>query len=1067
MSSNILPRSATKNAAAILLALCTSALMVACGGGDSVVNTTRYTIGGAASGLVGTGLVLQDNSGDNLTVSASGSFTFAAPLTNGSSYSVGVATQPTDPSQNCVVTDGAGTVSGAHVTSVVVTCSTNGFTVGGSVSGLSGGGLVLQDNGGDDLPITAAGNFTFSQTIGSGVAYAVSVKTQPTNPTQTCVVVNGSGTMGSANAANVAVNCATSTYTVSVAISGVVGVGLILEDNATDDLPVSTSGNYTFATAIASGATYAVSVKTAPANPTQTCTVTNGSGTIGAANITNVAVVCTVNGYALSGTVTGLSGSGLILQTNGGNAVPITANGPVALATLPSGTGYTVTVATQPSSPTQTCVVATGTGTITSANVTNVVIACTTNTYQIIGTFSGVGAGDTVIVKVTGANAVSVSSNGPFILGTIASGTAYTVAINTQPTNPSQTCVVTNPTGTVAAANVTNVAVACTTNTYTVGGNVTGLSGAGLVLSNGGTLVPVPSGGTVTFATLNSGTAYSFIVQTQPSNPTQTCTVANPTGTVTSANITNVNVTCTTNTYSVGGTVTGLTGTTGVVLSNSGTPVTVTGSGVGKTYVTLNSGASYNFTVQTNPTNPSQTCSVANPAGTVVALPVSNVNITCTTNTYTVTANVTDAVGTPSGLVLQDNGGDNLTVAGTGSNSFATLVASGAAYAVTVMTQPSLTPQQYCIALNPSGTVTNANITVNVTCSNEGQSLFVANTYDGADGSVSGFTINPGDGSLTVAAGSPFAADLNPTGIALAQGGHLAYVSNLGSSDISTYTVGAGAVLSLNTLNGTGSGKVATGVGTNPVSVAVDPAGQYLYVGSDVTHAIGEIIGNDIGSGTGILTAIAGPPASPFAAGNTPFGLAVDPATHFVFATYQYQNGMAVFSIDAGGTLANVANSPFATGDGPIGVAVYPAGGFFVYTANSGAGTVSAFAYDPSSGALSELISLGSPYPAGGAPTGITIDPTGRFLYVTNYGASTVSTFSIAPLTGQLTAVGTPVATGNSPTDIKVDPSGHFAYVANFVGNTVSVFTINPTTGVLSPASTQNAGTGSAALAIE
>jgi DNA-binding beta-propeller fold protein YncE len=78
-----------------------------------------------------------------------------------------------------------------------------------------------------------------------------------------------------------------------------------------------------------------------------------------------------------------------------------------------------------------------------------------------------------------------------------------------------------------------------------------------------------------------------------------------------------------------------------------------------------------------------------------------------------------------------------------------------------------------------------------------------------------------------------------------------------------------------------------------------------------------------------------------------------------------------------------------------------------------------------------------------------------------------VSTFSIAPLTGQLTAVGTPVATGNSPTDIKVDPSGHFAYVANFVGNTVSVFTINPTTGVLSPASTQNAGTGSAALAIE
>ena len=893
MSSNILPRSATKNAAAILLALCTSALMVACGGGDSVVNTTRYTIGGAASGLVGTGLVLQDNSGDNLTVSASGSFTFAAPLTNGSSYSVGVATQPTDPSQNCVVTDGAGTVSGANVTSVVVTCSTNGFTVGGSVSGLSGGGLVLQDNGGDDLPITAAGNFTFSQTIGSGVAYAVSVKTQPTNPTQTCVVVNGSGTMGSANAANVAVNCATSTYTVSVAVSGVVGVGLILEDNATDDLPVSTSGNYTFATAIASEATYAVSVKTAPANPTQTCTVTNGSGTIGAANITNVAVVCTVNGYALSGTVTGLSGSGLILQTNGTN-IPI------------SGSSFAVT---------------------------------------------------------------------------LASGTAYNVMVTTQPGSPTQTCAVGNATGTVTGANIGNVTVTCTTNTYTVSGTITGLAGTGLVLQTHGTNVPI-SGGTFT-VTLASGTAYNVLVTTQPTSPTQTCAVA------------------------------------------GGGPGTVTNANIG------------------------------------------GVTLTCTTNTYTVMVNVTDATATsPNGLVLQDNGGDNLNVTGTGSFQFATAVASGAPYLVIALTQPSLTPAQYCLALNGSGTVTNASIPVNVKCSNVGQFLFVANTYDGPDGDVSGFTIGSGSGALTAAAGSPFAADVNPTGIALAQGGQFAYVSNLGSSDISTYTVGAAAVLSLNTLNGGGTGNVGAGLNTNPVSVVTDQAGQYVYVGADVTAQIGVIVGNGIGSGTGILTAIAGPPASPFAAGNTPYGLAVDPSTAFVFATYQYQNGMAVFSIGAGGALTNVANSPFATGDGPIGVAVYPAGGF-VYTANSGAGTVSAFAYDPSSGALSELISLGSPYTAGGAPTGITIDPTGRFLYVTNYGVSTVSTFTIAPLTGQLSAVGTPVATGTGPKDIKVDPSGHFAYVANFVSNTVSVFTINPTTGALSLASTAIAGTASAAIAIE
>ena len=51
----------------------------------------------------------------------------------------------------------------ANVTSVAVTCTTNvtSFSVGGSVSGLSGT-VVLQDNGGDDLSVTANGSFTFA-----------------------------------------------------------------------------------------------------------------------------------------------------------------------------------------------------------------------------------------------------------------------------------------------------------------------------------------------------------------------------------------------------------------------------------------------------------------------------------------------------------------------------------------------------------------------------------------------------------------------------------------------------------------------------------------------------------------------------------------------------------------------------------------------------------------------------------------------------------------------------------------------------------------------------------------
>src|SRR3990170_4659532 len=84
--------------------------------------------------------------------------------------------------------------------------SENTYAVGGTVSGLTGTGLVLQNNGTDDLTITANGAFTFTTKIANSAAYAVTVRTQPSNPAQTCTVTNGSGTVSGANITNVAVN---------------------------------------------------------------------------------------------------------------------------------------------------------------------------------------------------------------------------------------------------------------------------------------------------------------------------------------------------------------------------------------------------------------------------------------------------------------------------------------------------------------------------------------------------------------------------------------------------------------------------------------------------------------------------------------------------------------------------------------------------------------------------------------------------------------------------------------------------------------------------------------------
>ena len=186
--------------------------LAACGGNRSSPAPTpplpiQYTIGGTVSGLSGTA-VLQNNGGDNLSVSTSGAFTFASRVNAGAPYSITVLTQPSG--QVCTVANGSGTVN-SNVTDVAITCVGNtgaDVTIGGTVVGLSGAGLVLQDNGGDSLPVAASGPFIFATTLTSGKTYAVTVLTQPSG--QTCTVTNGTGVTGSSNVTNVAVSCSSS-----------------------------------------------------------------------------------------------------------------------------------------------------------------------------------------------------------------------------------------------------------------------------------------------------------------------------------------------------------------------------------------------------------------------------------------------------------------------------------------------------------------------------------------------------------------------------------------------------------------------------------------------------------------------------------------------------------------------------------------------------------------------------------------------------------------------------------------------------------------------------------------
>ncbi|HKV24436.1 MAG TPA: kelch repeat-containing protein [Candidatus Acidoferrum sp.] len=351
------------------------------GGGNT---TGPFTIGGTVTGMYGSGLILQNNGGDNLTVNANGTFTFKTAIANQKPYAVTVSTEPSNPTQTCSVTNGTGSAT-ANVTTVQVLCAAPNATISVSVSGLTGTGLVVQNNANDSLTINANGTYQFKNTVTG--TYAVTVLTQPLNPTEICTVANGSGT-ATTNAVTINVSCVLS-YTIGGTVNGLEGSGLVLQDNNGDNLKITASGVFTFPTQLATGTNYAVTVFTQPSNPAQTCVVTNGTGPA-TSNITTVVVTCPAVTYTVGGVVVGVQGpppappsvnlpisnNSFVIQNNSGDNLTVTQNGPFTFPTPVNLNGaYNVNVFTSPSTQQQSCWTFNFKGVVTG-NVTSVVVDC-------------------------------------------------------------------------------------------------------------------------------------------------------------------------------------------------------------------------------------------------------------------------------------------------------------------------------------------------------------------------------------------------------------------------------------------------------------------------------------------------------------------------------------------------------------------------------------------------------------------------------------------------------------------------------------------------------------------
>jgi len=422
------------------------------------------------------------------------------------------------------------------------------------------------------------------------------------------------------------------------------------------------------------------------------------------------------------------------------------------------------------------------------------------------------------------------------------------------------------------------------------------------------------------------------------------------------------------------------------------------------------------------------------------------------TTSYTIGGTVTGLASSPgplsTPLILQNNGGDNLTISAIGAFTFATAVTStsttSATYNVTIRTQPF---PQTCTVTGGRG-IASSNVTsVVVSCSSSSTSAYVVNA---SNNNVSQYTMGA-NGALNTSAASSVATGATPYSIAVVPSGLYAYVANnfngVGGNTVSEYTISAG-VLKSNTPTANPTGTIAAG--TNPVSVTIDPTGSYVYVVNAGSNDISQYTIGTLSSLTpGALTAIGTTKVMP---GTTPYSIAVDPSGKYVYVANFGDGTVSQYTIGAPSSLTPGVLTPMSpptvlAGTNPVSITVDPLGPY-VYVANYGDGTITE--YTINAGALTLPATLPAPVSGNNNPISVTVAPSGSYVYVANYSsgasAGTVSEYSIGT-GGALATIGT-VGTGKNPSSVTVDPSGQYAYVANLGDGTVSQYTIS--SGVLS-----------------
>ncbi len=164
------------------------------------------------------------------------------------------------------------------------------YSLGGIVSGLTGT-LEINENGANNLIITAGGSFTFPSPVEENTSYTVSVVSAPAS--YDCTITNGTGIMPGNDVNNISIACAPAPmYTLGGTVSGLTG-SLEITRNGADNLTITADGPFTFPTSVTYNHPYLVKVVSAPSG--YDCAISNASGVMPNHDVGDIGITCAVD----------------------------------------------------------------------------------------------------------------------------------------------------------------------------------------------------------------------------------------------------------------------------------------------------------------------------------------------------------------------------------------------------------------------------------------------------------------------------------------------------------------------------------------------------------------------------------------------------------------------------------------------------------------------------------------------------------------------------------------------------------------------------------------------------